>query len=224
MMAFWATRSKQDAADYWATRGAGYRGLLASMLAPLAPFQSLLEIGSHSGPNLWAIRQQWPLVHLIGLEPSEACAKYGQCAAVAEALERLSPAERQAFDRRAASSGEVPSVGVDFFVGSAPSGLGVFTSIDVVVSCFTLAYLSDQDLQATLAAVVATAKRGVLLVEPMATETEPGGVVTDVRVPYTRHDYRGWFTAHAPTWHVDVLPFPGPQGLNRALRARPVVS
>lgn len=222
MMPFWSTRSKADAAAYWETRGAVYRCLLASMLHKLPPFQSLLEIGSHSGPNLWAIRQQFPAAHLIGLEPSEVCAKFGQVAAVREAMDRMTPAQRTAFESQSEAKGEVLSVGVDFMVGSAPDGLAVFREIDVVVSCYTLAYLSPAELHATLSRVVDLARVGILLVEPMPTAAEPEGPMAGAKVPCDRHDYVAWFTRHAPEWSAERVDFPGPQGLNGALRARRV--
>lgn len=219
MMSFWSTRSKADAAAYWETRGAGYRGLLASMLRKFAPFHSVLEIGCHSGPNLWAIRQQFPVAHLIGLDPSESCAKFGQVAAVREAMERMTPAQRDAFDGQSEARGEVLSVGVDFMVGSAPQGLAAFRDIDVVVSCYTLAYLSPTELHDTLAHISTSTQRGILLVEPMPTDVEPEGPIVSARIPCRRHNYAEWFAQHAPEWRAERLAFPGPQGLNGALRA-----
>lgn len=219
MMPFWSTRTKQDAARYWETRAVGYRGLLVSMLKPLPPFRSVLEIGAHSGPNLWAIRQQFPDVHLIGLEPSAACATFGQIAAVKEAMDRMTPRERLAFDQRAQDSGEIPSVGVDLLVGKAPEGLAVFHDIDVVVTCYTLAYLSPADLATTLREIKRIAKVGCLLVEPMPGPGGPAGPIVGAKVPASRHDYASAFAA-GDEWDVELRPFIGPQGLDGVLRAR----
>lgn len=215
MIQFWSTRSKADAATYWNTRGAGYRGLLAAMLRPFAPFTSVLEVGCHSGPNLWAIRQQFPHAHLLGLEPSEPCAKFAQVAAVREAMDRMSPPERLDFEQAAERKGEVPSVGVDVFVGTAPEGLAVFHGIDVVVTCYTLAYLGTPELERTLAEIVRIAKRGLLIVEPMPDSGAPEGPFVGAKVPCLRRNYAALLP---PAWRIEDLPFPGPQGLNRALR------
>ena len=152
---FWATRDERAAKAYWESKGEMYRGLLADALRPLAPFASVLEIGCHSGPNLWAIRQRWPDPVLYGGDPALKVAMFGaaMCALPSAAAVDLS--------------------GIGFFCGSAPScfdpfgvvpigvdehGVGpcdkaTLPDVDVIVSCYTLAYLTPEQLDSVSHAV-----------------------------------------------------------------------
>lgn len=217
---FWKTRNARDAAHYWHERGAGYRALLASMLHQVAPFESLLEIGCHSGPNLWAIRQQFPAPHLMGLEPSEPCAAFGLAACTKDAIARMTADAKRAYEARVPEEGEMPSVGIDFFVGCAPDGLQDFKDIDVVLTCYTLAYLPLDACAETLRRACELAKKAIVLAEPMHDSGQPEALIRSGDLPTWRRNYADWFRTSRPDWAVVERPFPAVQDLNRVVIAR----
>lgn len=223
-VATWAARDTAAAQVYWETRAHQYRALVAAFLAPVAPFDSLLEVGCHAGPNLWAIRQQYPRPQLYGVDPSGACVEYARVAWNADAYDRMTLAQRADYD-----AGRTPeTLGVEFFEGIAPGWLVDFSemldahglTLDVALTVYTMAYLTVAEADATLERLVTLAQRAVVLVEPMRTEEEEARVEEPGRIPAWARNYASWFALRRPDWRVTVRPFPGPQGLNTCLIAR----
>jgi hypothetical protein len=200
---FWKSRGNDTAKAYWESRDAQYRALIADSLRPLAPFVRILEVGCMSGPNLWAIRQQFPDVELVGMDPSPHAVSYGAAMCHLE---------------------KIP--GVEFWQGAAPDGVGDVAEAagrpDIVLSVYAFAYLQGSLLDATLRACCDVAAKAVVLAEPMCVREERAGLLDTPpgRCPSWRHDYRAWFAEHHPGWQVTVRPFPRIQELNGLLIAR----
>lgn len=200
-LTFWQNRTAAHAKRYWDTRAEPYRGLLADALRALAPFTSVLEVGCHSGPNLWALRQRWPDVKLIGVDPSRDVLGYGVWAMSAKP-----------------SEGGLGDDNVEFFEGYAPSCFEDFPSVDVVVSCYTLAYIAPAQIDAVMTALLASATKGVVLVEPGPDQayepfaSSPMPVTAGKIQPYY-HDYLTRLQQGGCS--VVQRTFPGPDNLNR---------
>lgn len=200
---FWRGRGNEAAKAYWDTRDAQYRALIVDNLRQLQPFGRILEVGCQSGPNLWAIRQQFPDVHLVGMDPSSHAVMFG--AAMCE-LGRICH--------------------VDFFEGLAPDGIPAIVQAvgepDIVLSIYTLTYLQDEAWSATLAACCDAASKAVVLAEPMNLGQEPLGLIETPpgRCPSWRHDYAAWFTVNRPDWIVTARKLPRVQEMNGLVIAR----
>lgn len=77
---FWRTRETGNPdyiAGYWTSRTHPLRQRIAKIIQELAP-TSLLEVGCHCGPNLWAIRQICPDMSLAGVDVSPYVVAEGQ--------------------------------------------------------------------------------------------------------------------------------------------------
>lgn len=219
---FWQRRDNLQAKNYWETRSMGYRGLLADALSPFSPFSSVLEIGCHSGPNLWALRQRWAGVPLYGLDPSRDAAMFGAAMCALSGAKRTEPNDLS---------------GVGYFVGSIPScfrqygvtpvavepgavGLGDpcdLPQADVTVTCYTLAYLSPDEIGPALDEIITRSAKGVVICEPMplngATTSEL--VEHSHKVPSWRHPYSRLIYERAPRVKSCVQRrFPGPDALD----------
>lgn len=227
---FWRDRTPEHAQRYWETRAAPYRGLLADALRPLTPFDSVLEIGCHSGPNLWAIRQKWPDAVLYGIDP---------------ALSLVCSGAKTFANPTAATHTDL--LGVCFMRGEAPSCFGpagvepivlsesgdvicgepcaLPDEVGVIVTCYTLAYLTEPQLDETLVHMMRIATRGLVLVEPQPDDWQAicGGWPSSAmpttlgQVQPYHHDYL--HKLHTAGWTVTSRPFPGPDNLNAILVA-----
>lgn len=154
---------------YWATRMQPYRGLLASMLSHLKPWTSLLELGSHVGANLYAIRQQWPNAALMGLDLNAEFVVAGAKLFRHEGVE-----------------------GVELFQANLmdPGVLDAFQEIDVVLSCYSLAYMPPIPCARVIVEAMTLAKRGLIIVEPQHIEGRPDPVLSAQHpAPRWVHDY-----------------------------------
>lgn len=77
---FWTQRefgNEEYASAYWATRTSGLRKQIAETVCNLTP-HSVLEVGCHCGPNLWALRQMLPESVIVGTEISSHIAQSGR--------------------------------------------------------------------------------------------------------------------------------------------------
>lgn len=221
----WATRTAQDARAYWQRRDAGYRVLLASMIASqLAPFDSLVEVGCHACANLWAIRQQYPRAQLYGIDPSQALLDEARLLWNEDATDRMTSSQRAAFQ-----AGHLPeSLGLELFCGTAPGCVGGLAdvlasqglTVDIGLTVYTLAYLSIPDASATLSALCDMATKAVVLFEPSCSTDEQQPIQENGCVPAWARDYQAWFREFRPDWAVTSSRFPGPQQLNACLIAR----
>ncbi len=131
--------------------------------------QSVLEVGCHCGPNLIRLAQDVPtLTELFGVDANAQAIAAGQSWATEAGLD----------GRVQMSVGQFPDCTAKMADGCA----------DVVLTCYALAYLSPEDLDATLFELGRLAKKVVILAEPVS----PGAPTPLSR---TATGYQEW--AHA---------------------------
>src|SRR5258708_24932839 len=121
-VAFWAEpRSSESYAKYWAASAQPHRQSLVHALHLLPKrFTSLLEVGCFVGTNLRLIHQSFPWAALTGIDINEGALAYGR--------ERLPAVTFQTGDALTASA-------------SWPA-----PSVDLIVSCYALAYVAPTEL------------------------------------------------------------------------------
>jgi trans-aconitate methyltransferase len=172
--AFWANHAVDP---LWMARYAGsvdqpHRAKVVEALRRLGPFWSLFEIGCHCGPMLRAVLAAFPGVLL------------GGCDVNAGAVE--------------AARLWLPSV----IVGPFPAVTAQMPdqSVDVVLSCYALAYISPEQVGAALAEAGRLAARAVVLCEPMnwdGNTDKRESAFGEWRHPYlkrlmARPEFQGW--------------------------------
>ena len=147
---------------YWRSREKPARQEVLTQLKGLWPFESLVELGCNSGPMLSLIHDAFPETRLAGLETNalavEACAR------------------------------NVP--GITVHLGDLMRWLPERSAeaYDVILTYYTLAYISPEDLPAVLWQCWRVCGKGLLLAEPLARPDEPAGLV--YHYPEWRHDYQ----------------------------------
>lgn len=168
---WWRDTHNDDASvgKMWDSWAMPHRDHVLGALTLLSPVSSVYELGCGSGPNLRRIREFAPSVALGGAEPCEALAAWAE--------QRLGIV----VDRTV-----LPEVtnGVPW---------------DVVLSCYTLAYLDTPDVMAVLRTLRSRGHRALVLLEPDARGDMEGlGVMqqgpdehgrTLVSMPIWLHDY-----------------------------------
>ena len=206
-----------DAANWWARpRGAHarewiatyqnslkarHRTVLEDIVRRLSP-QTLLEVGCHCGPNLIRLCEAFPMLTASGVDANEEAVDAG----------RRWAATRGLSDRLEFQAGRFPAV-----TASVPAG-----AVDVVVSCYALAYVSPVDLHEALYEVGRLASRAVVCMEPMVLAA--AAVETRSLSGYSEwaHNYRealAW-TGTLRGWMTDIVPIAPPvDRLNAALVA-----
>ena len=168
---------------YWSTRDHPSRAVICDTLKTIS-FTSLVELGCNSGPMLSVIHERFPKAKLTGVETNALAVEDGA---------RLLPSATFALDS---------------LMGWLPKQDA--RSYDVVLSYYTLAYVAPRDLPAVLWQTVRVAKRAVVLAEPVATPTEPPGMV--YAYPEWRHDYVAAFRHLG--WKAETHPLPRKDHLN----------
>jgi SAM-dependent methyltransferase len=129
---------------YWESTDGSHRDAIITALEHVGPFSSVLELGCNTGPNLRRIHQRWPGVALVGLDIHAGALAYGRAAAEADGW---------------------AWTGV---VGDLRELGRLEQHADVVLSCYSLAYLDPRDIDAALAAALACAKTALIICEPGA--------------------------------------------------------
>lgn len=137
--------------------------------------ETLLEVGCHCGPNLVRLGRECPDLQMLGVDISAEAITAGRQWVDSVGLG----------DRVQMNAGRMPLV-----TEQVPS-----RSVDVVLSCYTLAYLAPQDLDAVLYEIGRLAEKAVILAEPMV---DSGPSVS----LHQRQGYREW--AHG---YRDALPW-----------------
>lgn len=143
----WAGRPGADAVRYWRAIDQPHRQILLDQVGSFGLPQRLLELGSHSGPNLRLMARAFPDAHVSGIEINREVVDQG---------------------RRLLRSDGIGSV--ELTVGSIVDVLPRLTSNseDVVFSCFALAYLPPGEISGVLREAVRIATLGLLILEPHA--------------------------------------------------------
>jgi hypothetical protein len=171
---WWANHAIDPAwvAHYAASETQPHRGDVIASLSRLGEWESLFEVGCHCGPMLHAVRMAFPVSRLAGCDVN-----------------------REAVD---AARTWLPSV----MSGAFPAVTEGWPAqcVDVVLSCYALAYLSPEDIGAALDEAGRLARRAVVLCEPVAwdglTETRGEGAFIEWRHPYLsllrRETFFGW--------------------------------
>lgn len=168
--AYWQTRHQTAGTGwldhYWNDLAASHRTVLLGELTRLPSFRSLVELGCHVGPNLRLIRQTFPTVSLRGIDVNPAVIDFTAESFRDDSMTRF--------------------VCADFatHILTWPE-----CSVDVVLTCYALAYLEPPALRLVLAALVRVARIALVLAEPMAGWGESPGLVPRLPYPEWRHDY-----------------------------------
>lgn len=140
-------------ANYQKSLHLRHRVAISQIVGELQP-STLLEVGCHCGPNLIRLATDHPALKIAGLDASPEAIAAGQ--------------------QWASNAGF--GVRVELAVGRFPQATEKFPTgaFDVVLSCYTLAYIAPQDLDAALYEIGRIAKHAVILAEPQALDAAPG--------------------------------------------------
>jgi ubiquinone/menaquinone biosynthesis C-methylase UbiE len=175
----------QEAAQWWARpRGASnadwvatyqkslthrHRDVIVGLVQAIPGVSTVLEVGCHCGPNLIRLAQAMPhLEQLSGVDVNADAIAAGHGWAT-----RLGLQER-----------------IEFTVGQVPGVTERLPDrcVDVVLSCYALAYIAPPDLDAVLYEMGRIAKRAIVLAEPMPGAPPRPPQMTDYQE--WQHDYR----------------------------------
>ncbi len=193
-LAFWNRKGADGWNAYWDSLGAHYRTALVEALDTVLPVQgSLLEIGCGPGVNLLRVLQAFPDVDVTGVDVSQAAIDNGEKRFAA-----------------AIAAGELPGRGrAALCVGELPEALDAVDPVDVVLSCYTLAYVHPFDIARTLEKLLELGERAIVLAEPMLVPGLPSGLIPNTsgkpRPREFRYDYLRWFQEKAPGWWVTTM-------------------
>jgi hypothetical protein len=135
--------------NYQRSLGARHRQLISQLVGELKA-ETVFEVGCHCGPNLIRICRDHPTVHAHGIDASAEAVVAGRGWVAQLGLADRVQVTAQRFPEGTAAT---------------PSGFA-----DVVLSCYTLAYVAPADLDAALYEMGRIAARAVVLAEPMPIE------------------------------------------------------
>src|SRR5438105_1473351 len=158
------------ARHYWDSIDSPQRFWACEAVALLGGAASVLEIGCQSGPNLRALARVWPDIQLQGLDVNRSALAAGRRLAAEAGLTTVSLHE-----------GVVPE-----------SLIGWSTrSVDVALSVYCLAYIGPNEIVTAVRQLLRIARKGIVLIEPMATAQEPAEELSTDGSAYVewRHDY-----------------------------------
>jgi SAM-dependent methyltransferase len=195
--AFWERKTATGPsswASYWDTVDAPHRNVIIDALRTVPAFGSLLEIGCGPGVNLFRVLQAFPDVDVTGLDISQGAIDF---------------ADRRL--REATEGGELAGTGrAAVCVGELPEALEAMEPVDVVLSCYALAYVHPLDIRRTLEQLLYLAQRAVVIAEPMLIPGLPPGLIAHAsaaaRPNEFRYDYLRWFQEmESDSWRVTVM-------------------
>lgn len=165
----WQTRAGDGSAANWASTWLRHRAIAVTAVAAFQP-ESVLEIGCRAGPNLRLLAVALPEAHLLGLDVHQPALDYLQAGATREGW-----ADRLLL-HCAALQDWLPLVAT--------------ASVDVILTCYTLAYVAPEDLDPVLRHLQRIAAKGVVLAEPASlTGTSMALSVPSASVPAWAHAY-----------------------------------
>lgn len=206
---FW--RLKRDWSGYWdGERGlqAPHRTALVDALRTLPPFTSLLDIGCGPGVNLWRILEAFPEADLTGIDVNPF--------AVADGIERFT----RAYEHGVFRSGRIALCEGDLPEALEASAHPPLEPVDVILSCYTLAYLLRDQVLVALKEMTRLAS-AVVIAEPMSEPGKPDGLIHLGAASEFRYDYLAWFQ-QVDGWQVTSLKKVSVDRMNRILVAQRV--
>lgn len=164
---FWRDRGSLEWArvlpGYWGATAQPHRAALIQSLRKLPRFESARELGCCAGTNILMLRQVMPWVTVEGLELSPDASIFAQQKFVND-----------------------PSVRITCTNIIEDSKLWAPAEADVVFTCYTLTYISPDDIADLMEAIVRSAGVGIVLTEPMY--GSPGRIPVHYTTEW-RHDY-----------------------------------
>lgn len=179
-------------ANYQKSLKVRHRDLIVETVQSLGDVTSVLEVGSHCGPNLVRLAMDCPhLTQLTGLDVNGDAISAG-----IRWVDGLRLSERVHLE-----VGRMPEA-----TSGLPDGC-----VDVVLSCYALAYIAPQDLDAMLYEMGRLSRRAVILAEPMTDGVKAEGGATFGGYAEWAHNYQaalkwiGTLRGRA-TRRIDVTP------------------
>lgn len=171
---WWASHPADPSwiAHYRATEGRVYRQWIIEALGSLS-FGSVYEIGCHCGPMLAVIQRAFQGVTLHGCD----------------------------VNREAVEAAQARGFSVTEGVFPAATAGWPDQSVDVVLSCYALAYVGRDEIEAALVEAGRIARKAVVICEPVAWDLDQAGEwregqFTEYRHPYLpllmRSEFVGW--------------------------------
>jgi ubiquinone/menaquinone biosynthesis C-methylase UbiE len=150
-----------------------HRDLIVESIATMPGVTSVLEVGSHCGPNLVRLAQALPtLEQLTGVDVNADA-----IAAGVQWAHGLGLSERVHLD-----VGRVPDA-----TSALPDGC-----VDVVLSCYSLAYIAPSDLDAVLYEMGRLARRAIVIAEPMTDQSNADATPASFPVHQSMTGYAEW--------------------------------
>lgn len=168
---WWARPRGQNASQWIATYqkslGSRHRDVIVAAVQSVPEARTVLEVGSHCGPNLIRLAQACPRIEqLTGVDVNAEAVEAGRRWAASVGFgERIFLEEGRVPDK----TSELPD-----------------QCVDVVLSCYALAYIAPADLDAVLYEMGRLARKAIVLAEPMTCGVGQG------RVRSSLSEYREW--------------------------------
>ncbi len=148
-----------------------HRDLIAEQVGKLGA-DTLLEVGAHCGPNLIRLANTFPTLRLHGIDANVAAVEAGRAW-----VKQLGLGDRVAITAQRFPGG----------TDNLPTG-----AFDVVLSCYTLAYLAPEDVDAALFEMGRLARKAVIIAEPMILPgVHPAPIHKASGFSEWAHDYQG---------------------------------
>lgn len=152
--AAWWARPRGGSASKWiegyqSSLNHRHRLVISGIVKDLQP-ETLLEVGCHCGPNLVRLGYELPQLSMIGIDVNAEAIEAGKNWIAGLGLS----------SRIQLHAGRVPER-----TSQLPSGC-----VDVVLSCYALAYLAPIDLDAVLYELGRLATKAIVLAEPQVSD------------------------------------------------------
>jgi len=174
MTQFWtAQRPGWTAAwvdHYWQSGSDPQRDVIVEVLSTLPRFRTVLEVGSHCGPNLRRVAEAFSDVQCVGIDANQDAVDEGNRRLTDESLSRrvrlvqgVFPESTQSWPARQA---------------------------DVVLTCFLLAYIAPAELTGAIRELQRLSSRFVVCMEPHGQNMR---VQSNESHAYVQHDYDAAF-------------------------------
>jgi len=165
---FWAAPQRALFAErYWDKVDDRHRAVLMEAVASIGELGSALEVGCNAGPNLRLLHARSPQTILAGIDIHPDVLAFGEARAQAEGW------------RWRGVPGAMQEV--------LPTLKG--ESLDLVFSCYALAYLPPEDVGPVLYHMLRVARKAVVLAEPMVLGPLAREGLISTHMGECRHDY-----------------------------------